>query len=166
MKKTIKYEYTQKAADDLKAIHGLDIREEMVWILNAEFESNNEKVKHFMTVMGQEVKKHPQLADESTAELRVKLIEEELQELKDAIAANGIVEIADALTDLLYVVYGAGHAYGIDLDECFDEVHASNMTKIQPDGTVLKNEHGKVIKPFTYRAPDLKRIIENQRNRT
>ena len=163
--RTVRYELTREFMEDMKGRFGLDAKEALQNIVFGALETNNEKVKHFMTVMGQEVKKHPQLADEATAELRVKLIEEELQELKDAIAANDIVEIADALTDLLYVVYGAGHAYGIDLDECFDEVHASNMTKIQPDGTVLKNEHGKVIKPFTYRAPELKRVIDNQRTR-
>jgi predicted HAD superfamily Cof-like phosphohydrolase len=119
-------------------------------------------VKQFMQVMGQEVPSFPALANEATAQLRVALIAEELEELKEAIEANDIVEIADALTDLLYVVYGAGHAYGIDLDPCFDEVHDSNMTKIQPDGTVLKNASGKVIKPETYRPPNLDSVIAAQ----
>jgi predicted HAD superfamily Cof-like phosphohydrolase len=128
--------------------------------------TNNEKVKQFMQVMGQEVPSTPRLANEATAKLRVDLIQEELDELREAIFLGNIVEIADALTDLLYVVYGAGHAYGIDLDECFDEVHDSNMTKIQADGTVLKNSSGKVIKPDTYCPPNLEAVINRQRNRT
>lgn len=126
---------------------------------------NHEKVKQFMTVMGQEVKDSPALADAATADLRIKLIEEELEELRQAIADNDIVGVADALTDLLYVVYGAFHTYGIDPDECFEEVHASNMTKIREDGTVLKNEYGKVIKPATYRPPNLAAIIAKQQRK-
>ena len=121
--------------------------------------TNNEKVKHFMQVMGQEIKLSPELPDDKTMDLRLRLIEEEFEELKDAARNNDMVEVADALTDLLYVIYGAGWSAGIDLDRCFDEVHRSNMSKIQSDGTVLKNEFGKVIKPSTYSPPDLASVL-------
>lgn len=121
--------------------------------------SNFEKVGDFMSAFGQEVKVHPELADFNTAELRLELIDEELKELAEAIDNDDIVEIADALTDLLYVVYGAGHAYGIDLDECFDEVHRSNMSKLGENGKPIYREDGKVLKGPNYFAPDLEGVM-------
>ena len=97
--------------------------------------------------------------DRAVAELRVSLIEEELDELQLGMDNQDIVEVADALTDLLYVIYGAGHAFGIDIDECFQEVHASNMSKLGEDGRAIKREDGKVLKPNTYFPPDLKSIL-------
>ena len=124
-----------------------------------DFETNFEKVENFMRAFGQEIKPAPELADFNTAELRVELISEELDELCTAIDNDDIVEIADALTDLLYVVYGAGHAYGIDLDECFNEVHDSNMSKLGKDGKPIYREDGKVLKGPDYFAPNLADII-------
>jgi predicted HAD superfamily Cof-like phosphohydrolase len=124
--------------------------------------TNFERVKRFMKVMGQATPKRPQLVDDKTWELRKKLIEEEYQELLDAWEVKDIVEIADALTDLLYVIYGAQVAFGINGDECFEEVDNSNMTKITPEGEVLRNEHGKVIKPPSYRPPNLLRVLADQ----
>lgn len=121
--------------------------------------TNSENVKEFMLVMGQTVKASPELVSDETASLRLALIEEEFIELQIAITEDDLVGVADALTDLLYVVYGAAHAYGLDIDACFNEVHTSNMTKIQADGTVLKNAAGKVIKPPTYRPPNLESIV-------
>ena len=121
--------------------------------------TNFELVEDFMEAMGQDVNVVPSWPDEETQRLRVDLIEEELDELHYAIDNKDMVEIADALGDLLYVVYGAGHAFGIDLDECFKEIHASNMSKLGPDGKPIKREDGKVLKPDTFFPPDLKTIL-------
>lgn len=127
--------------------------------MSNDFETNFEKVENFMRAFGQEIKPAPELAEFNTAELRVELISEELDELCTAIDNDDIVEIADALTDLLYVVYGAGHAYGIDLDECFNEVHDSNMSKLGEDGKPIYREDGKVLKGPNYFAPDLEKVM-------
>ena len=116
-------------------------------------------VEDFMEAMGQEVNAIPAFPEEEIQRLRLDLIEEELDELHYAIDNKDMVEIADALGDLLYVVYGAGHAFGIDLDECFKEIHASNMSKLGPDGKPIKREDGKVLKPDTFFPPDLKSIL-------
>ena len=121
--------------------------------------TNFELVGDFMETFGQDVELQPTWPDFSTRELRVDLIEEEVEELVEAIANKDMVEIADALTDILYVVYGAGHAFGIDLDECFTEVHASNMSKINEDGTINYDENGKVLKSPGFFAPDLESIL-------
>lgn len=121
--------------------------------------TNNEKVKTFMTVMGQEVKDKPEFPDVRTVALRVDLIKEEFDELLEAIEDADIVEVADALTDILYVTYGAGHAFGIDLDKCFAEVQASNMSKLGSDGKPIYNTNGKVMKGPDYFKPDLKRVL-------
>ena len=121
--------------------------------------TNFELVEDFMEAMGQEVNAVPTFPEEEIQRLRLDLIEEELDELHYAIDNKDIVEIADALGDLLYVVYGAGHAFGIDLDECFKEIHASNMSKLGPDGKPIKREDGKVLKPDTFFPPDLKTIL-------
>jgi predicted HAD superfamily Cof-like phosphohydrolase len=117
--------------------------------------SNFESVGDFMEAFGQEVLEIPTLPDFNLAELRLDLINEEVQELKDGIDKGSMLEIADALTDILYVVYGAGHAFGIDLDECFFEVHRSNMTKLGPDGRPIYRDDGKVMKGENYSQPDL-----------
>lgn len=122
--------------------------------------TNFELVEDFMEAMGQEVNAVPTFPEEDIQRLRLDLIEEELDELHYAIDNKDMVEIADALGDLLYVVYGAGHAFGIDLDECFKEIHASNMSKLGPDGKPIKREDGKVLKPDTFFPPDLKKILE------
>ena len=127
--------------------------------MSNDFETNFEKVENFMNAFGQEVKVQPELADFNTAELRFELIAEEVQELSTAIDNDDIVEIADALTDILYVVYGAGHAYGIDLDDCFNEVHRSNMSKLGENGKPIYREDGKVLKGPGYSPPDLESII-------
>ena len=124
-----------------------------------DFETNFEKVENFMRAFGQDVKTQPELAEFNTAELRFELITEEVEELATAIDNDDIVEIADALTDILYVVYGAGHAYGIDLDECFSEVHRSNMSKLGEDGKPLYREDGKVLKGPEYFPPNLEDVI-------
>mgnify|MGYP003311589629 FL=1 len=121
--------------------------------------TNFELVEDFMEAMGQEVNAVPTWPEEEIQRLRLDLIEEELDELHYAIDNKDMVEIADALGDLLYVVYGAGHAFGIDLDECFKEIHASNMSKLGPDGKPIKREDGKVLKPDTFFPPDLKTIL-------
>ena len=121
--------------------------------------TNFELVEDFMEAMGQEVNAVPTFPEEEIQRLRLDLIEEELDELHYAIDNKDMVEIADALGDLLYVVYGAGHAFGIDLDECFKEIHASNMSKLGPDGKPIKREDGKVLKPDTYFPPDLKTVL-------
>ena len=121
--------------------------------------TNFELVEDFMEAMGQEVNAIPTFPEEDIQRLRLDLIEEELDELHYAIDNKDMVEIADALGDLLYVVYGAGHAFGIDLDECFKEIHASNMSKLGPDGKPIKREDGKVLKPDTFFPPDLKSIL-------
>ena len=121
--------------------------------------TNFELVEDFMEAMGQDVNVVPSWPDEDTQSHRVDLIEEELDELHYAMDNKDMGEIADALGDLLYVVYGAGHAFGIDLDECFKEIHASNMSKLGPDGKPIKREDGKVLKPDTFFPPDLKTIL-------
>ena len=121
--------------------------------------SNFNKVKTFMNTYGQEVKEKASFPDNKIVQLRIDLIEEELNELKEAVKNNNIVEAADALTDILYVTYGAGHSFGVDLDKCFDEVQRSNMSKLGVDGKPIYNESGKVMKGPDYFAPDLKKII-------
>ena len=121
--------------------------------------TNFELVEDFMEAMGQEVNAVPTWPEQEIQRLRLDLIEEELDELHYAMDNKDMVEIADALGDLLYVVYGAGHAFGIDLDECFKEIHASNMSKLGPDGKPIKREDGKVLKPDTFFPPDLKSIL-------
>ena len=122
--------------------------------------NNFEKVKKFMQTFGQEIKINPTFPDDKIANLRLKLIEEELSELKVAIREKDIAEVADALTDILYVTYGAGHSFGIDLNKCFDEVQNSNMSKLGDDGKPIYNEHGKVMKGPKYFKPDLKKFIK------
>ena len=121
--------------------------------------SNFNKVKTFMNTYGQEVKEGATFPENKIVQLRIDLIEEELNELKEAVKNNDIVEVADALTDILYVTYGAGHSFGVDLDKCFDEVQRSNMSKLGVDGKPIYNESGKVMKGPDYFAPDLKKII-------
>ena len=121
--------------------------------------TNFELVGDFMESMDQDVLMSPEFPDEHTQRLRINLIEEELDELQLAVDNEDMVEIADALTDLLYVVYGAGHAFGIDLDECFAEVHRSNLSKLGTDFKPIKREDGKVLKPDTYSPPDLKTVL-------
>ncbi len=118
-----------------------------------------ELVGDFMEVFGQQVNCEPTLRDRETQDLRIDLISEELEELQLAITNNDIVEVADALTDILYVVYGAGHAFGIDLDECFMEVHESNMSKLGEDGKPIYREDGKVLKGPGYFPPNLQEIV-------
>ena len=122
--------------------------------------SNFNKVKAFMNTYGQDVNEKASFPEDAVVQLRVDLIEEELHELKEAIKNNYLVEVADALTDILYVTYGAGHSFGVDLDKCFDEVQRSNMSKLGEDGNPIYNDSGKVMKGPNYSAPDLKKIIE------
>ena len=121
--------------------------------------SNFNKVKAFMNTYGQDIKEKASFPEDSIVQLRVDLIEEELNELKEAIKNNDIVEVADALTDILYVTYGAGHSFGVNLDKCFDEVQRSNMSKLGEDGNPIYNDSGKVMKGPNYSVPDLKKII-------
>ncbi len=121
--------------------------------------TNAEKVKEFMEAFGQEVKESPELADHKTACLRLKLILEEFEELEDAQAEGHLVGIADALSDLLYVVYGTAHTFGIPIDKCFEEVHNSNMSKRSVDGNPIFREDGKVLKGPNFYEPDLKGIL-------
>ena len=121
--------------------------------------TNFEKVGLFMSTFGQEVKKKSELSSEKINSLRLNLIKEELDELNKAMEENDILEVADALTDILYVTYGAGHAFGIDLDKCFDEVQKSNMSKLDKDGKPIYNEHGKVMKGPDYFKPDLSKFL-------
>lgn len=121
--------------------------------------SNFEKVGDFMEAFGQRVEMEPTWPDFNTRELRLELIQEELDELSDAVADRDMIQIADALTDLLYVVYGAGHAFGLDLDECFEEVHRSNMSKLGENGRPIHREDGKVLKGPGYFEPDLEGIL-------
>ena len=121
--------------------------------------TNFEKVGFFMSTFGQEVKKKSELSSEKINSLRLSLIQEELDELTKAMKENDILEVADALTDILYVTYGAGHAFGIDLDKCFDEVQRSNMSKLSKDGKPIYNENGKVMKGPGYFKPDLSKFI-------
>ncbi len=122
--------------------------------------TNFEKVGHFMKTFGQEVKTNSELSSEKINNLRINLINEELEELKKAIKDKNIIEVADALTDILYVAYGAGHAFGINLDKCFDEVQKSNMSKLGDDGKPIYNENGKVMKGPKYFKPDLSKFIQ------
>lgn len=121
--------------------------------------SNFEMVGDFMEKFGQEVKTKPEFPDNETIALRLELIQEELEELREAIGNADIVEVADALTDILYVTYGAGHAFGIDLDKCFEEVQASNMSKLGEDGKPIYREDGKVLKGKNYFQPDLTSVL-------
>ena len=121
--------------------------------------TNFEKVGIFMKTFEQEVKTKAELSNNKINELRISLINEELEELKKAIEDNDILEVADALTDILYVAYGAGHAFGIDLDKCFNEVQESNMSKLGPDGKPIYNESGKVMKGPNYFKPDLSKFL-------
>ena len=122
--------------------------------------SNFDDVKTFMQTFGQEVKIKAEFPEEKIVKLRYNLIREELDELQNAIKTKDLKEIADALTDILYVTYGAGHAYGIDLDKCFKEVQKSNMSKLGEDGKPIYNEKGKVMKGSKYFEPNLRQFIE------
>ena len=122
--------------------------------------TNFEKVKKFMTTFGQEVKTNPSFASDKINLLRYELIKEELDEFKLALDNKNLLEVADALTDILYVTYGAGHAFGIDLDKCFDEVQNSNMSKLGSDGKPIYNDAGKVMKGPDYFKPDLSKFIK------
>ena len=121
--------------------------------------SNFDDVKNFMQIYGQEIKTKSSFPNEKIVQLRYDLIKEELDELKVAIKEKNIIEVADALTDLLYVVYGAGHSFGIDLDKCFAEVQRSNMSKLDNDGKPIYNENGKVMKGPNYSKPNLKQFL-------
>ena len=121
--------------------------------------SNFNKVGTFMKTFGQEVKTKPSFSTEKINNLRIDLIQEELQELTDAINNRDLLEVADALTDILYVTYGAGHAFGIDLDKCFEEVQNSNMSKLDENGKPIYNEAGKVMKGPNYFKPDLSKFV-------
>ena len=122
--------------------------------------TNFEKVGLFMKTFGQEIKIKASLSTEKINELRIDLINEELEEFKEAIKNNNLKEVADALTDILYVTYGAGHAFGINLDKCFDEVQQSNMSKLSEDGKPIYNESGKVMKGPKYFKPDLNKFLK------
>ena len=121
--------------------------------------SNFERVKKFMLTFGQEIKEKASFPEDKIASLRYELIEEELGELKDAIEKKDIKEVADALTDILYVTYGAGHAFGINLDKCFLEVQNSNMSKLGSDGKPIYNDKGKVMKGPKYFKPDFSKFV-------
>lgn len=123
-------------------------------------QTNFNKVNVFMDAFGQEVKQSPEFPDLDTVALRYELIKEELQELFVAMAEKDMVEVADALTDILYVTYGAGHAFGIDLDACFREVQRSNMSKLGEDGKPIYREDGKILKGPDYSEPDLKKVLD------
>ena len=122
--------------------------------------TNFQKVKNFMETFGQEVKSSPSFSSSKINELRYNLIKEELDEFKQALDNNDLLEVADALTDILYVTYGAGHAFGIDLDSCFQEVQNSNMSKLGKDGKPIFNDQGKVMKGPNYFKPDLSKYIK------
>tara|TARA_B100001769_G_scaffold216836_1_gene176524 strand:- start:83 stop:454 length:372 start_codon:yes stop_codon:yes gene_type:complete len=121
--------------------------------------SNFESVKKFMETFGQEIKEKAGFPGDKITSLRYELIKEELDELKDAIDSKDIKEVADALTDILYVTYGAGHAFGINLDKCFEEVQNSNMSKLGTDGKPIYNDKGKVMKGPNYFKPDLNKFV-------
>ena len=121
--------------------------------------SNFDEVKTFMETYGQEVKKTPSFPNDKIIQLRIDLIKEELKEFQEAINNKDLLEIADALTDILYVTYGAGHSFGIDLDKCFAEVQRSNMSKLGENGKPIYNEHGKVMKGPNYFKPNLKQFL-------
>jgi len=122
--------------------------------------SNFDDVKIFMKTFGQVVRTKPQIPDDKTMQLRFELIKEELKELEEAMKEKNLVEIADALTDILYVTYGAGSAYGIDLDKCFKEVQRANMSKLGKDGKPIFNDKGKVMKGPDYSEPNLKQFVK------
>ena len=124
------------------------------------FATNFDLVEEFMTAFGQDVEKVASMPDRKTAMLRLKLILEEYEELETAVDEHHLVGFADALTDILYVTYGAGHAFGINLDECFKEVHESNMSKLGPDGKPIYRDDGKVMKGPDYREPDLRKVLK------
>ena len=121
--------------------------------------TNFDKVRTFMKTFGQEVKTKPSFSTDKINKLRLDLIKEELSELKEAIDNKDLLEVADALTDILYVTYGAGHAFGINLDKCFEEVQNSNMSKLDENGEPIYNEHGKVMKGPNYFKPDLSKFV-------
>ena len=121
--------------------------------------SNFKNVKKFMETFGQEIKEKASFPNDKITSLRYELIKEELDEFKEAIDKKDIKEVADALTDILYVTYGAGHAFGIDLDKCFKEVQNSNMSKLGADGKPIYNKNGKVMKGPNYFKPDLKKFV-------
>ena len=121
--------------------------------------SNFNKVGTFMKTFGQEVKTEPSFSTEKINKLRIDLIKEELQELTEAMNSKDLLEVADALTDILYVTYGAGHAFGIDLDKCFEEVQNSNMSKLDENGEPIYNDSGKVMKGPNYFKPDLSKFV-------
>ena len=121
--------------------------------------TNFERVRKFMETFGQEIKEKAEFPSEKITSLRQDLIKEELDELKEAIDTKDIKEVADALTDILYVTYGAGHAFGIDLDKCFEEVQNSNMSKLGSDGKPIYNDKGKVMKGPNYFKPDLTKFV-------
>ena len=123
--------------------------------------SNFRGVKKFMQIFGQEIKDKAEFPKEKIVQLRYELIKEELEELNQAIKEKDIKEVADALADILYVTYGAGHAFGIDLDKCFNEVQQSNMSKLGSDGKPIYNESGKVMKGPNYFKPDLSKFLKN-----
>ena len=122
--------------------------------------TNFEKVKNFMLTFGQEVKNKPSFSSEKINNLRDNLIKEELEELREAIDKKDLLEVADALTDILYVTYGAGHAFGLNLDHCFEEVQRSNMSKLDINGNPIYNEIGKVMKGPKYFKPNLKKFLK------
>jgi len=122
--------------------------------------SNFRKVGIFMKTFGQEVKEKPSFSSDKINKLRLDLIREELNELTEALKNKDLLEVADALTDILYVTYGAGHAFGINLDKCFDEVQNSNMSKLGKDGKPIYNEFGKVMKGPSYFKPNLSKFVE------
>ena len=122
--------------------------------------TNFQKVKKFMQTFGQEVKLKPSFSTEKINDLRYNLVKEELEELKQAIVNKDLLEAADALTDILYVTYGAGHAFGIDLDSCFEEVQNSNMSKLGDDGKPIYNDAGKVMKGPNFYKPDLSKFVK------
>ena len=122
--------------------------------------SNFNKVKIFMETFGQEVKNKPSFSSEKINNLRYELIKEELDEFKEALKDKDILEVADALTDILYVTYGAGHAFGIDLDKCFEEVQKSNMSKLDEKGKPIYNKNGKVMKGPSYFKPNLTKFVK------
>ena len=125
--------------------------------------SNFSQVGTFMKTFGQEIKDTPSFSTDKINKLRLDLIKEELNELKEAIDNKDLLEVADALTDILYVTYGAGHAFGINLDKCFEEVQNSNMSKLDKNGKPIYNEHGKVMKGPNYFKPNLKKILYNKK---
>ena len=122
--------------------------------------TNFQKVKNFMETFGQEIKSSPSFSSPKINQLRYNLIKEELDEFKQALDNNDLLEVADALTDILYVTYGAGHAFGINLDACFEEVQNSNMSKLGKDGKPIYNDQGKVMKGPNYFKPDLSKFIK------